>query len=303
MKPETLAIYAVVVLSLGGVILRPWRIAEVYWACAGALVLVMSGLLTWREAAAAGARGYDVYLFLIGMMLLSELARREGLFDVLAAIGVRHASGSGTRLFLIVYAIGTLVTVFMSNDATAVVLTPAVLAACKKARAKPLPYLLACALIANAASFVLPISNPANLVVFGDKLPSLATWFERFALPSLLAIAATLGVLLLMHRSDISAPVSANAVMPDLSRPGLIAAVGIAVTAGVLLIASAFGLPLGLPTLLAGSFACSVVLVVKRETPWALARRVAWSIVPLLACSCWSRGSGKPGSSTCSPLR
>ncbi len=71
-----------------------------------------------------------------------------------------------TRLFVLIYAVGTVVTIFMSNDATAVVLTPAVLAAVKKARTEPLPYLLICAFIANAASFVLPISNPANLVVF-----------------------------------------------------------------------------------------------------------------------------------------
>jgi arsenical pump membrane protein len=61
----------------------------------------------------------------------------------------------------LVYLVGTAVTVFLSNDATAVVLTPAVYAAVKKAGTKALPYLLICAFIANAASFVLPISNPA----------------------------------------------------------------------------------------------------------------------------------------------
>ena len=88
-------------------------------------------------------------------------------------------------------AIGTLVTVFMSNDATAVVLTPAVYAAAPQARVEPLPYLFACAFIANAASFVLPISNPANLVVFGGHMPPLPQWLAQFALPSLLAIVVT----------------------------------------------------------------------------------------------------------------
>ena len=60
------------------------------------------------------------------------------------------------------------VTVLLSNDATAVVLTPAVYAARAPPAPSPLPYLFICAFIANAASFVLPISNPANLVVFGD---------------------------------------------------------------------------------------------------------------------------------------
>ena len=79
---------------------------------------------------------------------------------------------------------GTLVTIFLSNDATAVVLTPAVYAATRAAKVEPLPYLFVCAFIANAASFVLPISNPANLVVFGEHMPPLAAWLRTFALPS-----------------------------------------------------------------------------------------------------------------------
>ena len=77
-----------------------------------------------------------------------------------------------------------MVTVFLSNDATAVVLTPAVYAATRAAKVEPLPYLFICAFIANAASFVLPISNPANLVVFGDHMPPLVEWLRYFALPS-----------------------------------------------------------------------------------------------------------------------
>ncbi len=45
---------------------------------------------------------------------------------------------------------------------------------------KPLPYLFACALVANAASFVLPISNPANLVLFGGHMPPLRQWLALF---------------------------------------------------------------------------------------------------------------------------
>jgi Na+/H+ antiporter NhaD/arsenite permease-like protein len=84
-----------------------------------------------------------------------------------------HARGSAKRLFLIIYVVGALVTVLLSNDATAVVMTPAVYAATRTAQVDPLPYLFICAFIANAASFVLPIGNPANLVVFGGQMPAL----------------------------------------------------------------------------------------------------------------------------------
>ena len=134
-------------------------------------------LLPWHDALAAIGKGTDVYLFLTGMMLLAELARREGLFDWLAVYAAEAAKGSPARLFSLVYIVGIAVTSFLSNDATAVVLTPAVYAAAKAAEAKPLPYLFICALIANAASFVLPISNPANLVIYNNHMPRFSRGF------------------------------------------------------------------------------------------------------------------------------
>ena len=162
------ATWGIAALATFGVIVRPWNLPEFIWAVAGAALLVLLNLLPWPDALAAAGKGMDVYFFLIGMMLLAEVARQEGLFDWLAAQAVRHSHGSAKRLFLIVYVVGTIVTVLLSNDATAVVLTPAVYAATRAAKVEPLPYLFICAFIANAASFVLPISNPANLVVFGN---------------------------------------------------------------------------------------------------------------------------------------
>ncbi|MFL6679911.1 MAG: SLC13 family permease, partial [Burkholderiaceae bacterium] len=195
-----LATWAIAALATACVIVRPGRWPEAVWAVGGALALLLCGLLPLSTALQAVLEGTDVYLFLGGMMLLSELARREGLFDTLAGWAVRHAGGSARRLFALVYGIGVVVTAFMSNDATAVVLTPAVYAVAKRAGARPLPYLFACALVANAASFVLPISNPANLVVFGEHMPPLLAWLRAFALPSLAAIGVTWAVLALLFR-------------------------------------------------------------------------------------------------------
>src|SRR6185437_4724374 len=110
----------------------------------------------------------------------------------------------------LVYAVGILVTVFLSNDATAVVLTPAVYAAVKRARVDSRPYLFACAFIANAASFVLPISNPANLVVYGKTLPPLLPWLRVFARPSLVSIGVTFLALRFDFRKSLRGEVARN---------------------------------------------------------------------------------------------
>ncbi|MCZ2498717.1 arsenic transporter [Xylophilus sp. Kf1] len=279
----TIAVPVIAAAATAGVILRPARIPEYVWALTGAVLLVVAGLLPWREALAAVGKGTDVYCFLVGMMLLSELGRREGLFDWLAGVAARQAAGSGSRLFLWIYGAGTVVTVFMSNDATAVVLTPAVYAATRQAGVKPLPYLFACALIANAASFVLPISNPANLVVFGSQLPALGPWLGRFLLPSLASIVVTFLVLRWMFRAELGGPARAPAAAVPLSRTGRLAAVAVVAMAAVLLVASARDVPLGLPALAAALVGALVIQLAKREAPWPLARDMSWGVLPLVA--------------------
>ncbi len=74
--------------TMAAVLLRPKNWPKSVWACSGALLLVISGLLPWRQASLAVRKGTDVYLFLTGMMLLAELARREGVFDWLASLAV-----------------------------------------------------------------------------------------------------------------------------------------------------------------------------------------------------------------------
>ena len=276
--------WGIAAAATAGVIVRPFSWPEFIWAVAGALLLVVLGLLPWNDALAGVEKGTDVYLFLTGMMLLAELARQEGLFDWLAARAARAAKGSATRLFTLVFAVGTVVTTFLSNDATAVVLTPAVAAVVRAAEAEePLPYLFTCAFIANAASFVLPISNPANLVIYGSHMPPLLQWLPRYALPSALSIAATYLVLRLTQRERLRQEVSGEIEVPELSAGGKAAALGIAATAAVLLASSFFDIQLGLPTFLSGLATAILVLTRSKCGPLDVAKNISWGVLPLVA--------------------
>lgn len=277
------AIWVVASVATFGIITRPWGLPEAVWAVAGAAILVLGSLVSLGDAWLAIAKGADVYLFLAGMMLLAELARAEGLFDWVAALAVRWARGSPRRLFALVYLVGIVVTAFLSNDATAVVLTPAVYTATRQARTEPLPYLLICAFIANAASFLLPISNPANLVVFASHLPPLRVWLVSFAAPSIVAIAATFWMLRATQRRALSEPFAASVPLPRLTRGARLAALGILLTAVALLWASTAGLELGLPTFIAGAVTTMLVLLLDRRSPWPIIKDVSWGVIPLVA--------------------
>lgn len=262
---------------------RPGGRPEWIWACAGGGALVVLGLLPLGDAVAAIAAGADVYLFLAGMMVLAELARREGVFEWLAQHAVVAARGSGVRLFALVYAVGVAVTTLLSNDATAIVLTPAVAASVRRAGAAPLAYLYVCAFVANAASFVLPISNPANLVVFSTGTPRLNLWLAAFALPSLCAITLTYVALFALCGNSLRGSIASGGTPSRLNRSGRTTMWGLALAAAVLMIASALGWRIGASTFVVSALLFGIVAMSDRRAIPDVCRSVSWGVVLLVA--------------------
>lgn len=264
-------------------LVRPRNIPEVWWVGSAVLLLLLFRLIPLGLAGRAVVKGFDVYFFLIGMMLLSALARENGIFDWVASVAVEAAHASCTRLFGLIYAVGTIVTICMSNDATAVVLTPAVLAAVRRSKAQPLPFLFACALIANAASFVLPISNPANLVVFRSGMPPLDRWLLSFLVPSLLSIGVTFLVLRWYFRKDLCGTIEIVADKAELRPEGKLVLAGLGLVVVVLLLMSSLNQDLGLPTCLAALGITAIVSIRNRVNPLPLAKEISWPTLGLVA--------------------
>jgi arsenical pump membrane protein len=275
---------AVAAAAFCAILVRPFGVAEAWWAVGGAALLVLAGALPPFAAWSAVLRGGDVYLFLLGMLLLAELLDTQGVFARLSSIALARAGGSQWTLFSMTFGVGVLVTAFFSNDATAVVLTRAVAAMTARARLTAYPFVFACAFVANAASFVLPISNPANLVLFDGALPRLPEWLGAFLLPSLLAVGATFALLAIGHRGRLASRVAAN--VADVGAPARgerVAAIACALAAVFLAGASLIGLPLGAATFGAAVAAFAAVVATDRSALAPVVRGVNYAIVPLVA--------------------
>jgi arsenical pump membrane protein len=246
-------------------------------------LLVAAGALSPSSAWVALSRGLNVYLFLIGMMALAGFARVEGVFDWVAALAVRASCGSRARLLLLVYAAGIATTAFLSNDATIVVLTPAVLDALARTDARPDAYVFACALVANAASLVLPISNPSNLLFFAGGMPALGAWFASFGLASIAAVGATYVVLRLVFARDVAPPLDAARDAAAVVPPRLAASLVLGFAALVLIVTSSYAGPLGATAFALGVAATLVAASRDRTSPATIVRTIAWPIVVLTA--------------------
>ncbi len=162
---QALLIIIITLLTLLGIMIRPWKITEALFALGGALLLLLLGLISPVRAFSTLLSDWNTFGFFLGMMSLSALAEVAGLFDWLAGQAARLSGGSSRRLFLNTFLLGCLISMILSNDATALILTPIVYILVTRLRLPVLPFLFACTFIADTASFLLPVSNPINIIV------------------------------------------------------------------------------------------------------------------------------------------
>lgn len=276
------AIWAIAALTIALMLARPLRLPEWIWPALGAAVLVLSGLLSGAQAANAALDGLDVYAFLLGMLALAELARVQGLFEWVTGVLAACAHGNAARLFAWLFTIAVAVTALLSNDGTILLLTPAAIALSRAAKLSPLPFAYAAAFVANAASFTLPISNPANLVVF-SPLPPLVPWLALFAVPTAAALAWTYAVLRWYWSRELAQKYVLQNTGAPLSAPGRLTLIVVAGSLVLLVAAAAFGWPVGFIAFALGAISVSIVAVRDRATLAPLVREAPWSVIPLVA--------------------
>ncbi len=257
-------------------------------AIGGATVLLLLGLISPADAFLTLVRDWNTFLFFLGMMALSALADAAGLFDWLAAQAARLAGKSAARLFLNVFLLGTLISMVLSNDATALILTPIVYVLVTKLRLPVLPYLFACTFIADTASFLLPVSNPINVIIISRFPLDLWTFVRLLFLPSLVVIALNIGLFFLLYRTqlkgsfDIERLPSADQAIKH--RPYFrYTCCVLAVVAFAYVMASAVQLPLSLVALSGAVLLLIGAIGWKQITLRQTAKRISWSIFGFIA--------------------
>jgi arsenical pump membrane protein len=276
------------VLTLVGIMTRPFRWTEAHIAMGGAGVLLLLGLIRPADAAMTLVRDWNTFLFFLGMMGLSAMAESAGLFDWLAVQAARLAGHSAKRLFLNVFLLGTAITMIFSNDATALILTPVVYVLVTKLRLPVLPYLFACTFIADSASFLLPISNPINIIVMSHYPLTLPAFLRLLFLPCVVVIAINITVFYFLYRGELKGtfdlgrlPSAAQAVQhPAYFRYTLAV---LALVAPSYVIAAAFQWPLSLVAVAGALLLLVGALFWKRTTLMKAGKAISWPIFGFIA--------------------
>ncbi|HET7560143.1 MAG TPA: ArsB/NhaD family transporter [Limnochordia bacterium] len=270
---------AILIVCMGLIFRYPRR--QVWWSAGAALCCLVGGWFdlgdVWRLARETG----PVLTFLAGMLLVSAVAERGGVFAFAAGAAARAARGSARLALALLFTLGTLITIIFSLDTTAVVLTPLVATFVRAAALDPLPFVLATIYAANMSSLLLPVSNLTNLLAQGAIGARFWTFTGRMALPELAVAGGCLALLLIVFRRPLQSGFAAAAApVAPLDGFGRATLVGLAAVVAGIGLAPLARLPLWLPAVVGGAGLALLALARRRLSAGELRREVAWGVLP-----------------------
>lgn len=185
-------------------------------AFAGAMLMISMGefLRFYELKAAIEAVDFETLGLLFGMMVLVAMLEPTGFFEYLAVLAARASKGKPVRLFILLGGVTTILSMFLDNVTTVVLIAPVTILISEILGVSPIPYLIAEALLSNTGGVATLVGDPPNVLIGSAAGLS----FNDFLVNSLPIVAVTwLGALILLlylFKQDLSKrPRNAKAVM------------------------------------------------------------------------------------------
>ena len=134
-------------------------------ACAliGAMLLVVIGILEPKEA--LGFVDFNTIGVLIGMMMFVAVVKNSGLFEYLAVKSAKIAKGDPWRIMIAFMIITAVLSAFLDNVTTVLLIGPMTFSICQKLDLNPVPYLMTQIISSNVGGTATLIGDPPNIML------------------------------------------------------------------------------------------------------------------------------------------
>ena len=293
---------ATVVLMICGILFFPEiRLGRLkistFWVITlvGAAAILIFGGADLKEVGAAlvadtAVNPVKILALFISMTVLSVFLDELGFFRFLANAALKRARSGQKTLFLYLYVMVSVLTVFTSNDVIILSFTPFICYFAKHAKIDPVPYLSAEFVAANTWSMALIIGNPTNIYLATACGLDFVSYLKLSVLPTVFAGAVSFFCLYLLFRKKLSAPLSGEAEDVTIEDRFLlwVGIVHLAVCTVMLAISSYIDLQMWIVSLCAAGslFVISgVTYAVRRKKPIHVlncVKRAPWQLVPFV---------------------
>ncbi|MDD3831737.1 MAG: ArsB/NhaD family transporter [Clostridia bacterium] len=210
----TIVALIVLVLCKPQVIIKGHAIS-IYWIAPllGAVTLCVCGCIDLEQiwhglTADTSINPIKILVLFLSMTFMSIYLDEVGFFCYLANVVLRKAKTSQKMLFIYLYLVVSILTIFTSNDIIILTFTPFICYFSKSAKINPIPYLFAEFVGANTWSLFLIIGNPTNVFLATSMKIDFVSYASVMTLPTLLGGVVSFTVLYLLFHKQFSQPLT-----------------------------------------------------------------------------------------------
>jgi Na+/H+ antiporter NhaD/arsenite permease-like protein len=254
-------------------------------AFAGAVLMVGLGMLFgfYSEAQAIAAIDFNTLGLLLGMMILVALLEPTGFFQYLAVWAGRLSSGKPVRLLVLLGTVTTVLSMFLDNVTTVVLIAPVTILISEILGISPLPYLMAEALLSDTGGVATLLGDPPNILIASAAGFSF-TDFLTHALPIVL-VAWLVAILLLryMFRRELYTPPAHPDAILELDTSEILTDKAttrrVLIVLGAALLVFFFQGILGISPAFIALSAAAAALIWVRPDPAEILKHVEWSVL------------------------
>ncbi len=204
---------AIFVITFAGILAD--RIDRTIVALVGASAMMISGLLLdfYSQAEAFETIELETLGLLLGMMILVALLAETGFFQYLATYTAKRSGGNPWRLLVILGTITTLLSLFLDNVTTIVLIAPVTILIAEILGISPIPYLMAEALLSDTGGVATLVGDPPNILIGSAANLSFNDFIVNLAPIVFVAWIAVLFMLKYLFRKDLAKqPVDPEAI-------------------------------------------------------------------------------------------
>jgi len=151
-----------------------------------------------------------ILILFFSMSFLSIILDELNFFEFLANKALKKAKGSQIKLFIILYLLCSVLTVFTSNDIVILTFTPFIIFFSKNAKINPIPYLVTEFIAANTWSLLFIIGNPTNIYLGTNANIDFYTYLTNMFLATIFAGMLSFLILFLLFRKNLKEKIECN---------------------------------------------------------------------------------------------
>ncbi len=189
---EVVALIAVAVFLFTYALIIDERIHRAVAAMFGAAIVVFIGIVPWEGL--LEHVDFGTIFLLLGMMIIVNTARGSGLFEYIAIRTAKLAKGSPIRVLILFALVTALVSAFLDNVTTVLLLTPMLLYVARVMKLNPVPFLVTEIFASNIGGAATLIGDPPNIMIAS----SAGLTFNEFLIHLGPIMVVNMAILLLM---------------------------------------------------------------------------------------------------------